>query len=182
MKRILVILADGFEEMEGVIVIDVLRRAGFDVVSAGLHDGAILASRNTRHLADRNLDDVLTETFDMIVLPGGAPGAKALSSDARVRSLLDSFHKNGGLIGAICAAPNVLRSLGIIHGEVPFTMHPGPYPEEKGGHYTKDRLVRYKTITTSIGPGSAFEFALDLVEQLGGRELKEKISAPMHLP
>ena len=183
MKRVLVPLANGFEEMEAIIIIDVLRRADVEVVVAGLTPGPLLASRGTRHLADVDLDSVLHDSFDMIVLPGGAEGARALQADARIKQLLESAHSAGRYIGAICAAPNVLRSFGIIDASTPFTLHPGTADWTTGGDYRpEERVVKYQHILTSVGPGSAFEFALQLVEELCGPARREAVAGPMHLP
>ncbi len=182
MARVLIPLADGFEEMEGIILIDVLRRAGIEVVSASLKEGPVTASRGTRHLADTTLDAVLKDDFDMVVLPGGGPGARALEADHRIGGLLRDYQAKGKRIGAICAAPNVLRKNGIIKGNDPFTMYPGSVPGGSGGHYTQERIVRNGPVTTSLGPGSAFEFALEIVEQLCGKEKRDAVAAPMYLP
>lgn len=183
MHKVLVPLAEGFEEIEAIIIIDVLRRAGVEVISAALIDGPIIASRGTRHLADVILDDVLDENFNMIVLPGGADGARALESDPRIKSLLCKAHKAGQWIAAICAAPNVLRSFKIIEANTPFTLHPGTLDWTTGGQYLpEERVVKHGQVITSIGPGSAFEFALQLVEELCGQDIRHKIAAPLHLP
>ncbi len=182
MPRVLVPLADGFEEMEGIIIIDVLRRAGIEVVSASLKDGPITAARGTKHLADTTLDQALSQEFDMLVLPGGGPGAKALEADARVAQLLKEFHEKKKRIGAICAAPNALRRHNVIQGQDRFTMYPDSVQGGNGGLYTKERVVRNAHVTTSLAAGSAFEFALDIVEQLLGPEKKAAVAGPMYLP
>ncbi len=183
MPRVLVPLADGFEEMEGIIIIDVLRRANLEVIAAGLHAGPITASRGTKHVADALIDDVAGEDFDMIVLPGGAEGARNLEAHPVVTELLQKMRDQDRYIGAICAAPNVLRNHGIVSGDVPFVLHPATLKDGQGGKYVQNaRLMRHEKITTSIGPGSAFEFALELVEQLCGKEVREKVAAPMYLP
>lgn len=182
MPRVLVPLADGFEEMEGMIVIDVLRRAGVEVVSASLTGKPVTAARQTKHIADESLDAVLSQDFDMIVLPGGGPGAVALQNDERLKSKLLDFNSANKPIAAICAAPNVLRAHGILQGPDAFTMHPDALPKGQGGQYVSARVVRTRNITTSVGPGSSFEFALDLVEQLCGKEKRDAVAGPMHLP
>ena len=180
-KRVLVPLAEGFEEMEGIIIIDVLRRAGARVVVAGLTRGEIRASRGTRHLADVYIEDLVDESFDLIVLPGGAGGAKNLEESAAVARILKRMKSEERLIGAICAAPNVLRNLEILGEGDEFTLHPATLADGQGGSYRPERLVHAGKITTSVGPGSAFEFALDLVEQLFGKDVRDKTAAPMQL-
>ncbi|MCR9143382.1 MAG: DJ-1/PfpI family protein [bacterium] len=183
MKRVLVPLAAGFEEMEGIIIIDVLRRAGADVVVAGLAPGPILASRGTRHLSDVQLYEVAAQDFDMVVLPGGADGARTLAADPILADVLRRHHSRDAYIGAICAAPNVLRNLEILAGEDRFTLHPATLNSGAGGKYVDDqRIVRTRNIITSIGPGSAFEFALELVADLFGEAKRREVAGPMFLP
>ena len=182
MKKVLVPLADGFEEMEGIIIIDILRRAGVDVVTASLKKGNIKASRGTVHLADSLLKDVENMHFDMVVLPGGGPGAKNLEADPILKKILERMNQDGKPVAAICAAPNVLRNHGILQGDDLYTQYPSTVDGGTGGTYIQDRVVHTRNITTSVGPGSAFEFALDLVEQLLGKEASEKVKAPLYLP
>ncbi|GIX41494.1 MAG: protease [Leptospiraceae bacterium] len=179
MKKILVPLADGFEEMEGIIIIDVLRRAGLDVIVAGLDKKEITASRNTKHIADYVLDEVKDWDFDAIVLPGGSEGAKRLANDERIKQIIERLHQKNKLIGAICAAPNVLLKHNIIKENDKFTLHPNTLPDKYSGIYVDERVVKNNNIYTSKGPGTAFEFALSIVEELCGKEVREKVEAPM---
>jgi len=114
MPRVVIPLADGFEEVEAIALVDVLRRADIDVVVAGLHDGPIESARKVRVLPDTTIDTIRGEDFDMIVLPGGQPGSDNLNADSRVKALLRDFYAKGKLTGAICAAPYVLASAGIL--------------------------------------------------------------------
>jgi len=123
MKRVLVPLAPGFEEIEAITVIDILRRAGVEVTVAGTQSGPIEASRKTKHLCDCTLDDVRAEDFDMIVLPGGLPGTTNLRNDPRVRSIIDTLHAKNRYLAAICAAPTVLSAFGVLNGHAA-TSHP----------------------------------------------------------
>ena len=183
MKRVLVPLADGFEEMEGIIIIDVLRRAGLEVTTASLKPGDVRAARGTRHIADTELESVAGVAFDMVVLPGGGEGAKRLEESPTLVALLKKMKREGRRIGAICAAPNVLRNHGILGERDRFTLHPATLSAGSGGiHAGTERVVHAGSITTSIGPGSAFEFALDLVEQLCGSETRAKVEGPLCLP
>ncbi|MBN1542235.1 DJ-1/PfpI family protein [candidate division KSB1 bacterium] len=182
MARVLVPLADGFEEIEAITLIDVLRRAGLEVISAGLHEGVITASRGTRHLADRTLAEVAMEEFDLLVLPGGIQGVKNLLADTVLLEMLQRMHKAGKRIAAICAAPNILRNSGIIGDSDPFTAYPGSLEMGKGGRYSSDRVVRWGRVTTSTSAGSAFEFALDLVEQLCGQSVRDSVAQTLYLP
>src|ERR1051326_2691443 len=116
MKRVLVPLAPGFEEIEAITVIDILRRAGVEVTVAGTHNGPIEASRKTKHLPDCTLDDVRADDFDMIVLPGGSPGVTNLRNDARIRHIIETLQAKNRRIAAICAAPSVLSAYGVLKG------------------------------------------------------------------
>ena len=131
MPRVAVILADGFEEVEAVAIIDVLRRAGIDTVVAGLHDGHITSARTVRIIPDAVIDTVNADDFDMLVLPGGPPGSDNLNADARVIELIRSFSKKGKLTGAICAAPIVLGNAGVLVGKRA-TAYPA-YKDKLGG-------------------------------------------------
>lgn len=180
MKKALVPFADGFEEMEGIIVVDVLRRAGFQVTTAGLHDGPVVAARQTRHLPDAVFDRIADEPFDLVVLPGGGKGAENLAAHAGLASFLKRMKLSGALVGAICAAPNVLLKHGLISAGDRFTLFPGTMTGSHAGTYLPDeRVVVSGRIVTSKGPGTAFEFALTLVEILGGVELRRKVAAAM---
>ena len=177
--KVLVPLADGFEEMEGIIIIDVLRRAGLEVRTASIRPGEVLASRKTRHLADTTLDAVRSDFFDAVVLPGGGEGARNLAASSDLAEILKKMKQSGKLIGAICAAPNVLLQHGILGETDRFTLHPDTLPVEYAGTYVDEHVVRNGRIFTSKGPGTAFEFALAIVEELCGKEVREKVEGPM---
>jgi len=178
--RVLVPLADGFEEMEGIIIIDVLRRAGLEVITASLKPGEVLASRKTRHLADTTIQAVVGDKFDAVVLPGGAEGAANLAKSTELTGILKGMKSDQKLIGAICAAPNVLLEHGILGQDDRFTLHPNTLPEKFQGQYdSESRVVQSGQIYTSKGPGTAFEFALQIVEEMCGKETREKVEAPM---
>lgn len=183
MARVLVPLAEGFEEMEGIIIVDVLRRAELEVITASLNEGPITASRGTRHLADTTIEAAADQDFDMVVLPGGAVGAANLEKNPVVADILRKMKSQNRYIAAICAAPNVLRNLGILGQNDPFTVHPATLETGRGGSYQQGQRVVFSGRTiTSVGPGSAFEFALALVEQICGPEMREQVAGPMHLP
>jgi len=117
MPRVLVPLAEGFEELEAVTIIDLLRRAGVEVIVAGLEAGPVRASRGTVILPDESLYNVIDQDFDMIVLPGGLPGADHLNNDVRLREKLQEMSESGRYVAAICAAPKVLASAGLLKGK-----------------------------------------------------------------
>ncbi len=178
MPRVAIILADGFEETEAVAIIDVLRRAGIDTVVAGLHDGHLASARNVKVIPDTVIDAVKADDFDMIVLPGGQPGTDNLNADPRVKALIGSFSQKGKLIGAICAAPIVLASAGVLKGK-----HATSFPSYKnslgGAVYKEKSVVSDGNVLTSRGPGTALTFGLAIVERLVNKEKAQKIREAM---
>jgi|SRR5208283_2658171 len=178
MPRVAVILADGFEEVEAISIIDVLRRADVDTVVEGLHDGQITSVRKVKVVADTVIDTVKADDFDMLVLPGGQPGADNLNADSRVKELIKSFSRKGKLVGAICAAPIVLAGAGVLQGK-----HATSYPtyKDKVGNvvYEEKSVVVDGNILTSRGPGTALYFGLAIVERLAGKEKAQQIKEAM---
>ena len=166
--RVLVPLAEGFEEIEFTAVVDVLRRAGFDVTVAGLRAGPVRGAHGLAVVPDRAWDEVDTESFDLLVLPGGQPGTRNLAADERVLDAVRRFDSSGRRVAAICAAPTVLHAAGILAGRSA-TAWPGVRATLTGVNVVADRpVVRDGRVTTSQGPGTAIAFALDLVAQIAG--------------
>jgi len=177
MSRVLIPLAPGCEELEAVTVIDILRRAGISVTTAGLELGPVRASRGTVLLPDAELDAVLGELFDMIVLPGGMPGSEYLKNDARVIVLLNRLAAAGKYVAAICAAPMALHAAGLLQGKNA-TSFPGVLDQLPGSHqYCNEGVVVDGNIVTSRGPGTAMDFALTLVELLAGKAKRDQVEA-----
>ena len=114
MPRVLVPLAEGFEEIEALAIVDVLRRAGIEVVVAGLLPGPVTSARRISLLPDTTIDTASCDGFDMLILPGGQPGTDNLNNDLRIHRLLADFQAAGKLIGAICAAPMILAAAGLL--------------------------------------------------------------------
>ena len=181
MCRVLVPLAEGCEEIEAVTVIDLLRRAGATVVATGLAAGPVVCSRGVRLLPDVLLEDVLAESFDMMVLPGGMPGAEYLRNDARIIDLLQRMASNGKFVAAICAAPLVMHAAGLLQGRRA-TSFPGVLDRLPGTHvYLDTEVVVDGNIVTSRGPGTAIEFALTLVELLYGKSKRNTVEGPLQI-
>lgn len=178
MPSVLVPLAQGCEELEAVTVIDLLRRAGIEVVTAGLDAGPVRASRGTRLLPDVTLDEAMRRDYDMVVLPGGLPGADHLRGDARILALLRRMAAAGRYTAAICAAPKVLATAGLLDGRR-VTAYPGTLDGLTVPRMTLlgDAVVRDGAVITSRGPGTAMDFALELVEILAGRETRARVEA-----
>jgi len=178
MPRVLVPLAEGCEELEAVTIIDILRRAGIDVVTAGLTPGPVRASRGVTLVPDTLLDHVLAQDFDMIVLPGGKGGAERLAADPRIRDLLVRAADKGDYIAAICAAPRVLAEAGLLE-ERRATSFPGILDDIEGITLSRDPVVQDGMIVTSRGPGTAMDFALELVRLLLGEAARANVEAPL---
>ncbi|MBI3332847.1 MAG: DJ-1/PfpI family protein [Candidatus Omnitrophica bacterium] len=179
MKRVLVPLAPGFEEIEAVTVIDVLRRAGVEVVVAGTAAGPIRGSQGISMAADRPLDQAEPASFDMIVFPGGGVGVENLKAHPRILPLIGEFTARGKWIGAICAAPSLLGQAGLLCGKQ-VTSHPCVKEEvAPSSLYSEERVVVDGKLVTSRGPGTAMEFALKLVEMLVGVEKVSELKAAM---
>lgn len=177
MARVLVPLAQGCEELEAVTIIDILRRAGIEVVSAGLAAGPVRASRGTVLLPDATLDAVLQQAFDLVVLPGGMPGSEHLKNDARIIALLKQTAAAGKHVAAICAAPMALHAAGLLAGKRA-TSYPGVLDQLPGTHhYCQEAVVTDGQVVTSRGPGTAMDFALTLVELLVGRTRRDQVEA-----
>jgi protein deglycase len=171
----LVLLADGFEEIEAVTIVDVLRRAEITVTTASLGKSPVTGSHGIALLADRGLDDVSISDFDALVLPGG-PGAQHLKEDARVQSLLKQAASAEKTVAAVCAAPIALEAAGLLTGRRA-TSYPGH--ELPSARYSEERVVVDGNIVTSRGPGTALEFSLSLVEKLVGADVRERLERAM---
>ena len=168
---VLVLLAPGFEEIEAITVIDILRRAEIDTITAGLGPNPIVASRRTRHLADIPLDDLYpARDFEMIVLPGGVEGAKNLAADPRVGAWLNRQRERNRWVAAICAAPTALQAHGWLKPEQKITSHPSVQDKFPGQVEKDARVVIDGKLITSLAAGSAMEFAYEIVRQLRGPE------------
>jgi protein deglycase len=176
-KKVVVPLAPGFEEIEAITVIDILRRAGVEVTVAGTQPGVIEASRKTKHVPDGSLDDALAhaDEFDMIVLPGGQPGTNNLRADPRVRALIERLRARNKITAAICAAPTVLSACGVLEGKR-VTSHPGVRAQLAAGQIVDDRVVVDGPVITSQSAGTAMEFAFKLVELLCGRDKAAEVN------
>lgn len=176
-KKVLVTLAPGFEEVEALTPVDILRRAGAHVVIAGTLNGPIEGRNGIRVVPDASLDDALKDagSFDMIVLPGGAVGAENLKKDSRVKGLIAAIDSRGAFVTAICAAPAVLSAAGVLDGKRA-TSHPSVRNALGSAIVTDERVVADGNIITSQGPGTAMEFAFRLVEALFGAEKAEEVN------
>jgi 4-methyl-5(b-hydroxyethyl)-thiazole monophosphate biosynthesis len=177
MSKVLVPLAEGFEEIEAVTIVDVLRRADVEVVVAGLKPGPVTGSHGIRIQTDLSLDQVTAADYALVALPGGMPGADHLERDPRLRRLLTEMAQAGKVVSAICAAPKVLASAGLLRDKQA-TSYPG-FLDPKAVGYREDPVVTDGNIITSRGPATAMQFALTLVERLAGAAKRAELEQRM---
>ncbi len=175
--KILVPLAEGFEEIEAINVIDILRRADVDVVTAGLKEGLVEGAHKVRVQPDTDLDKIRLKDFDGLVLPGGAPGYVNLGNDERILAMAKEMDRAGKYVAAICAAPSVLIKAGVLQGRKATISPSGKADVEACAQFSEERVVVDKNLITSRSPGTAIEFALKLVEVLMGKEKMLEIKA-----
>ncbi len=177
---VLVPLAQGCEELEAVTITDLLTRAGINVVTAGLDQKTVIASRGMKLVADNLLDDVLEKDFDMIVLPGGLPGADHLNNDHRIQTIVKRLAANNKYTAAICAAPRVLATAGLLEGKH-VTSFPGALDNFPVNNlsYEESAVVVDAKIVTSRGPGTAMDFSLTLIELLMGKKKRDEVEAAL---
>ncbi|MEB4590424.1 DJ-1 family glyoxalase III [Candidatus Thiothrix sp. Deng01] len=183
MPKVLVPLATGCEELEAVTIIDLLRRAQIEVIAASLEDAPVRCSRGTVLLADSPLDDVLDDDFDMLVLPGGQPGADHLNADARIHRLINRLAATGKPVAAICAAPKILVENGILNGRK-LTVFPGALDaiDTSQVNVTNQPIEVDGNVITSRGPGVAMDFTLQLIEILQGKAARNQVEASLQRP
>jgi 4-methyl-5(b-hydroxyethyl)-thiazole monophosphate biosynthesis len=176
LAKVLVLLAEGFEEIEAITIVDVLRRAEVSVTTAGLTTERVVGAHHIAVEADVALDAVLTEPFDAVILPGGMPGSRHLRDDPRVKRLLVEQAKASKWVAAICAAPIALEAAGVLQGR-----RATSYPGEAlpSATYVDERVVVDGKVVTSRAPGTALEFALTLVEVLTTKALAQQLRRGM---
>ena len=175
-KTVLVPIAHGTEEMEAVIIIDMLRRAGIKVIVAADYE-IITCSRGVKIIPDIMFDELdKTTTFDAIVLPGGLTGTENLRMNTVIEDILKEHHNRRGLIGAICAAPTILSYFKILNQNSSITSHPSVKSQLVHHHYIEEDVVVSENIITSRGAGTAFKFSLKIIEYFCGEEKAKQIS------
>ncbi|NTV48247.1 MAG: HD domain-containing protein [Geobacteraceae bacterium] len=175
MAKVIMPLAQGFEEIEALTVIDILRRAEIEVVLAGLLPGTVVGAHGISIVPDTTIDTIDASNFDMIILPGGQPGTDNLNTDKRIHKLLGKFASKKKLIGAICAAPIVLATTGLLSGKK-VTCYPSYRDQLNGGIYEDTPIVSDGSFITSQGPGTAINFGLAIVTRLAGYRTSDEIS------
>ncbi|KAK3729558.1 hypothetical protein QZH41_010893 [Actinostola sp. cb2023] len=179
----LIILANGAEEMETVIIADVLRRGKVKTVIGGLSGSdTVQCSRQVMVKPDMSLDDAIKQgPYDAVILPGGLEGANNLSKSDKVKEILTDQYNRGGIVAAICAGPTVFVAHNIGTGNT-VTSYPSLKDKMKGYKYSEDRVVRDKNMITSQGPGTSFDFGIELVRAVRGDDGEaDKLAGPMLL-
>ena len=175
--KVAIILANGFEEIEAVSLIDILRRAEIDAVSVGLDKKCVCGAHGVELIADEILDDMKVLEFDMIVLPGGLPGAENLAKSERLGRILRDFDANNAKIGAICAAPWALATAGVLKSA--YTCYPGFEKYLDGAQYTGELVTVDGNIITGEGPAAVLPYAYRLLSILVGEAKTREIEDGM---
>ncbi len=172
-------LVNGVEEMEAVITADVLRRAQWDVVTAGLQEGVVTASRGMQLVPDHLLDDLDPDQFDLLVIPGGSAGVERLCRSELLKRWVSDFGGQGKRLAAICAGPKVLAAAGVLTGHR-YTCFPGGQAEIHGAEWVDEPFVADGVIFTSQAAGTTFLFALRLIELIESPEKAQRIARGMY--
>lgn len=180
MAKVYVFLANGFEDIEALIPIDVLRRGGVEVVTVSVEEGSqiVETSHRVQVMADAMFDDCDFSDADLLVLPGGMPGASNLNNHEGVRQALLKQNAAGKRVAAICAAPLVLGGLGILRGKQA-TCYPGFEQTLEGATYTGELCTTDGNVTTGEGPAAAFPFAYELLKQLKDADTAHQVATGM---
>lgn len=177
MSKVYIFLADGFEDIEGLTVVDLMRRAQIDIQTVSIKDTKeIQTSHGITMLTDRTFGETDFSDADMLVLPGGMPGTRYLGEYKPLTDLLTDFYGKGGKVAAICAAPSVFAALGFLKGRKA-TSYPSFMDKLEGALTTEEPVAVDGNVTTSRGLGTAIDFALCLIAQLLGEEKAKEIAA-----
>lgn len=181
MKKVIVCLADGFEEIEAVGIIDILRRAELEVTTVSIRQGReVTGAHGIKVMADVLFGEADFSGYDLLVLPGGMPGAANLREHKGLREKIVEFDRKGKMLGAICAAPMVFGSLGLLDGRSA-TCYPGFGDKLGDAQVSTDPVVEDGNFITARGPGLVFRFALKLVEKMCGKEKAGQIAGQLLL-
>uniref|UniRef100_UPI0040478ED5 DJ-1 family glyoxalase III n=1 Tax=Aliarcobacter sp. TaxID=2321116 RepID=UPI0040478ED5 len=174
MAKIVLPISNGFEEIEAITVIDVLRRANIQVITAGIESNNITGAHNIKIETDCKIEDINSDDFDMIILPGGLPNAFTLADNFTVQSLLKEFKDKKKKIGAICAAPYALHKADVLNEN--FTCYPSFEQKiRENGYHSEDAVVIDNDVITSQGPATAMIFALEIVNLLCNEEIYNSV-------
>ncbi len=173
MKRVLILLADGFEEIEAITSIDLLRRAGMEVIIAGIDKLEVTGAHQLVVKADQKIPS--KDKFDAVVIPGGMPGATNIAENSQAIRLIEQHYKDKKLIAAICAAPAVVLAKSGILNDRQFTCYPGFEEKISAGQFSTRDVVVSGNVITSRGPGTAIPFAIEIINHLISPEAADQI-------
>jgi len=176
--KVLVPLAIGFEEIEAITIIDVLRRADIDVTTLFLEKNPVMGSHNISIHADTDIDKIDPQEYNFIILPGGMPGSINLNKDQRVTDLIKTIHNKNGFIAAICAAPLVFGEANLLQNKNA-TCYPGFENKLTGAKYIDAPVIVHDNIITGKGAGCSLDFALKIVEIISGKETASNLKKNM---
>lgn len=178
--HLILLLGSGFEEIEALATLDLLRRAEISVTTAAIGDAhQVTGSHHITVLADRLISEVTGPAFDGVIIPGGMGGVNAIAADTKAIALIKSFADDGKLVAAICAAPAcVLLPAGVLQPETRVTGYPAQQLiDALGDHYTTGPLCHSHNILTAAGPGTAFEFARAIITEVHGADVAQRVFA-----
>lgn len=175
MKKAAVFFGTGYEEIEALTVVDLLRRAGIEAVCVSIdNEKHVTGSHKISVEMDAGIDGIDFDSFDILVCPGGMPGTKNLEACKKLTDKLREFYDSGKLLGAICAAPSIFGHMGILKGKKA-CIYPGMEAELAGAEIVYDKVVKSDNVITSRGMGTAIEFGLEIVASLLDRETADKL-------
>lgn len=172
--------ADGFEEVEAIATLDVIRRGGIDIRSVGVNGKEITGSHGITVICDTVISDISSDNLSGIILPGGMPGTTNLMEDSTVNTFIDYCSENGLYICAICAAPMILGKKGLLNGKEAICF-PGFEDELKGALISESFVCRSGNIITAKGMGSAVNFGLEIVKAVKGKEFSDNLRATLQI-
>jgi len=175
MNKILIVFATGFEEVEALTTVDLLRRVDLDVTIAGLERDVVTGAHDITVKCDLYYEDIEQEHYDCLILPGGQPGTDNLRANHKVVNWVKNYYNSGKLIAAICAAPVVLHTAGILDGKK-VTSYPSEKEVFSNCMYLEEPVVQDGNVITSRGVGTAIEFALKIVENMKGKESADQLA------
>jgi len=179
MKRVYIFFADGFEEIEAITPVDILRRAGVDVTTVSITNSLkVTGSHNIEITTDTTINGVRDTKADMLILPGGLPGAENLNSSRVLKEMIQNYSDEGRLIGAICAAPMVLGEMGLLASRK-VTCYPGFEKYLNGAEVSTNAVETSSNIITGKGVGAAMRFSLELVTQLVDKKTADELAEKM---
>lgn len=175
MKKAAVFFAAGYEEIEALTVVDLLRRAEIDTTCVSIdNEKTVIGSHKIAVAMDAGIDEIDFNNFDILVCPGGMPGTKKLEACQKLTDNIRKFHEEKKLIAAICAAPSIFGHMGLLEGKRA-CVYPGMEAELKGAEVSYDKVVKSENIITSRGMGTAIAFGLEIVASLLDKETADKL-------